>query len=163
RSAPSTSPPVPSAPRSRWGRIRAPSPAAPNRPKSTWPTPTATPCRSSTRPASAGPGPSPLPPIPGRRWAAVPTPWPSLPPGRHGLIRHIIYVIKENRTFDQVMGSLGRGDGDPALDLFGEESAPNQRALARQFVTLDNFYADADVSADGWSWSTAAEANTYVQ
>lgn len=78
-------------------------------------------------------------------------------------IKHVIYVIKENRTYDQVLGSLEKGNGDPSLNLFGEESAPNQRQLARQFVTLDNFYADAEVSADGWNWSTAAIANTYVQ
>jgi YVTN family beta-propeller protein len=78
-------------------------------------------------------------------------------------IRHVIYVIKENRTYDQVLGSLGQGNGDPSLTLFGDDSAPNQRALARQFVTLDNFYADAEVSADGWNWSTAGTANTYVQ
>lgn len=78
-------------------------------------------------------------------------------------IKHVIYVIKENRTYDQVLGSLEQGNGDPSLNLFGEESAPNQRQLARQFVTLDNFYADAEVSADGWNWSTAAKANTYVQ
>ncbi|MBR8834742.1 MAG: hypothetical protein DSM106950_12065 [Stigonema ocellatum SAG 48.90 = DSM 106950] len=78
-------------------------------------------------------------------------------------IKHVIYIIKENRTYDQVFGSLGQGNGDPSLNLFGEESAPNQRQLARQFVTLDNFYADAEVSADGWNWSTAAIANTYVQ
>jgi hypothetical protein len=84
-------------------------------------------------------------------------------PGDPSPIKHVIYVIKENRTFDQVFGNLGRGNGDPSLDLFGEESAPNQRALARRFVTLDNFSADAEVSADGWNWSTAAEANTYVQ
>ena len=78
-------------------------------------------------------------------------------------IRHVIYVVKENRTYDQVLGSLGRGNGDPMLNLFGEESAPNTRALARRFVTLDNFYASAEVSADGWNWSTAASANSYVQ
>lgn len=78
-------------------------------------------------------------------------------------IKHVIYVVKENRTFDQVFGSLGRGNGDPSLNLFDDASAPNQRQLARQFVTLDNFYADAEVSADGWNWSTAAYANTYVQ
>ncbi len=78
-------------------------------------------------------------------------------------IKHVIYVVKENRTFDQVLGSLGRGNGDPSLNLFGDESAPNQRLLAKQFVTLDNFYADAEVSADGWNWSTAANANRYVQ
>jgi YVTN family beta-propeller protein len=78
-------------------------------------------------------------------------------------IKHVIYVIKENRTFDQVFGSLGKGNGDPALNLFGDESAPNQRALEKQFVTLDNFYSDAEVSADGWNWATGAEANSYVQ
>ena len=82
---------------------------------------------------------------------------------RRSPIRHVIYVIKENRTYDQVLGSLGQGNGDPSLTLFGDDSAPNQRALARQFVTLDNFYADAEVSADGWNWSTAGTANTYVQ
>jgi YVTN family beta-propeller protein len=78
-------------------------------------------------------------------------------------IKHVIYVIKENRTYDQVLGSLGRGNGDPSLNLFDDQSAPNQRQLAREFVTLDNFYADSEVSADGWNWSTAAYANTYVQ
>lgn len=78
-------------------------------------------------------------------------------------IQHVIYIIKENRTYDQVFGSLEKGNGDPSLNLFGEESAPNTRQLARQFITLDNFYADAEVSADGWNWSTAAIANTYVQ
>jgi YVTN family beta-propeller protein len=78
-------------------------------------------------------------------------------------IQHVIYVIKENRTFDQEFGSLGKGNGDPALNLFGDESAPNARALEKQFVTLDNFYSDAEVSADGWNWATGAEANSYVQ
>jgi hypothetical protein len=78
-------------------------------------------------------------------------------------MKHAIYVIRENRTYDQVLGSLGRGNGDASLDLFDDASAPNTRELARRFVTLDNFYADAEVSADGWNWSTAAEANTYVQ
>ena len=84
-------------------------------------------------------------------------------PGDPSTIKHVIYVIRENRTFDQVLGSLGKGNGDPSLNLFDDDSAPNARELARRFVTLDNFYADAEVSADGWNWSTAAEANTYVQ
>jgi YVTN family beta-propeller protein len=84
-------------------------------------------------------------------------------PGDPSPIKHVIYIIKENRTYDQVLGGLGRGNGDPGLELFGEESAPNHRQLARRFVTLDNFFADAEVSADGWNWSTAALANTYVQ
>jgi YVTN family beta-propeller protein len=78
-------------------------------------------------------------------------------------IKHVIYVIKENRTFDQEFGSLGKGNGDPKLNLFGDESAPNARALEKQFVTLDNFYSDAEVSADGWNWAVGAEANSYVQ
>jgi len=84
-------------------------------------------------------------------------------PGDASPIKHVIYIIKENRTYDQVFGSLGKGNGDPALNLFGDESATNIRALARKFVTLDNFYASAEVSADGWNWSTAANANGYVQ
>ncbi|WP_161798252.1 bifunctional YncE family protein/alkaline phosphatase family protein [Aneurinibacillus tyrosinisolvens] len=78
-------------------------------------------------------------------------------------IKHVIYIVKENRTYDQVFGSLGKGNGDPSLNLFGDETAPNHRQLARQFATIDNFFADAEVSADGWNWSTAAMANTYVQ
>ncbi len=83
--------------------------------------------------------------------------------GNSSPIKHVIYVVKENRTYDQVFGSLGKGNGDPSLNLFGDESATNIRRLARQFVTLDNFYASAEVSADGWNWSTAANANGYVQ
>ncbi len=78
-------------------------------------------------------------------------------------IKHVIYVVKENRTYDQVLGSLGKGNGDPSLNLFGDESAPNTRGLAKQYVTFDNFYADADVSADGWDWVTQANANLYNQ
>jgi YVTN family beta-propeller protein len=78
-------------------------------------------------------------------------------------IKHVIYVIKENRTYDQEFGSLGKGNGDPSLNLFGDDSAPNARALQRRFVTLDNLYANSEVSADGWSWSTEATANTYDQ
>jgi hypothetical protein len=84
-------------------------------------------------------------------------------PGDPSPVKHVIYVIKENRTYDQIFGSLEKGNGDPALNLFDDASAPNTRELARRFVTLDNFYADAEVSADGWNWSTAAEANSYVQ
>jgi YVTN family beta-propeller protein len=83
--------------------------------------------------------------------------------GASSPVQHIIYVVKENRTYDQIFGSLGRGNGDPSLNLFGDSVAPNIRALARQFVTLDNFYANAEVSADGWNWSTQANSNTYVQ
>jgi Phosphoesterase family len=77
-------------------------------------------------------------------------------------IRHVIYVIKENRTYDQVLGSLGKGDGDPSLNLFGDDAAPNHRELARRFTLFDNFYADADVSADGLSWTVSAGVSDYV-
>jgi len=78
-------------------------------------------------------------------------------------IKHVIYVIKENRTYDQVLGDLPRGNGDPALCLFPREVTPNQHALAERFVLLDNFYCCAEVSADGWQWSTAGMASAYTQ
>jgi YVTN family beta-propeller protein len=81
--------------------------------------------------------------------------------GRSALIRHVIYVLKENRTYDQVLGDLGRGNGDPSLAVLGTPVTPNQHRLARQFVTLDNFYADGAVSGDGWQWSAGAYANTH--
>ena len=79
-----------------------------------------------------------------------------------GAIRHVIYVVKENRTYDQVLGDIGKGDGDPGLVLFDEDSAPNHRELARRFTLFDNFYADADVSADGQSWTVAAGVTDYI-
>ncbi|MBO0743983.1 MAG: phosphoesterase, partial [Candidatus Dormibacteraeota bacterium] len=78
-------------------------------------------------------------------------------------IQHVIYVVRENRTFDQEFGSLGKGNGDPQLNLFGDDSAPNSRALERNFVTLDNFYADAEVSAQGWNWDVAANSDPYSE
>jgi YVTN family beta-propeller protein len=77
-------------------------------------------------------------------------------------IKHVIYVIKENRTYDQVFGDLVGGDGDPSLTLFHDDAAPNHRELARRFVLLDKFYADAEISADGHNWSTQAAATDYV-
>lgn len=71
-------------------------------------------------------------------------------------IEHVIYIIKENRTYDQVFGDLKQGDGDPNLCLFGEDVTPNHHRLAREFVLLDNTYCDGEVSQDGWEWSTAA-------
>ncbi len=78
-------------------------------------------------------------------------------------IKHVIYVIKENRTYDQILGDLKEGNGDANLCLFGEDVTPNQHALSREFVLLDNFYDDAEVSADGHNWSTAAYATDYVE
>ncbi len=78
-------------------------------------------------------------------------------------IEHVIYIVKENRTYDQVLGDLKEGNGDPSLVLFGEKVTPNLHKLAREFVLLDNFYVSADVSADGHNWSLAAIAPDYVQ
>ena len=78
-------------------------------------------------------------------------------------IKHVIYVVKENRTYDQVLGDMKEGNGDPSLCLFGEDVTPNQHTIAREFVLLDNFYVDAEVSADGHNWSMAAYATDYTE
>ncbi len=87
-------------------------------------------------------------------------------PGKEGgvsPIRYVIYILKENRTYDQVLGDLSIGNGDSSLCLFGENVTPNQHALAREFVLLDNFYVESEVSADGHEWSTAAYATDFVE
>ena len=78
-------------------------------------------------------------------------------------IKHVFYVIRENRSYDQVLGDLGVGNGDPNLCLYGEDVTPNAHALAREFVLLDNFYVDAEVSADGHAFSTAAYATDAIE
>ncbi len=80
-----------------------------------------------------------------------------------GPIRHVIYVIKENRSYDEVLGDIGAADGDPSLVLFGEHVTPNQHAIAQRFGVFDRFFENAHVSADGHSWSTAAFANDYLE
>ncbi|MBM3783340.1 MAG: bifunctional YncE family protein/alkaline phosphatase family protein [Acidobacteria bacterium] len=85
-------------------------------------------------------------------------------PARSGdpsLIEHVVYIIKENRTYDQLFGDLPRGNGDPALVLFGQDVTPNQRKIAQQFVLLDNFYATGGNSADGHQWATQANETAY--
>lgn len=77
-------------------------------------------------------------------------------------IKHVIYIIKENRTYDQVLGDLPQGNGDRSLTLFGRDVTPNLHALAERFVLLDNFYCCAEVSADGWNWSTSGMASEYA-
>jgi DNA-binding beta-propeller fold protein YncE len=77
-------------------------------------------------------------------------------------IKHVIYIIKENRTYDQVLGDLGVGDGDPSVTMYGADITPNQHALARQFGVLDNFYDSGDVSGDGHVWSTSASVSDYL-
>lgn len=76
-------------------------------------------------------------------------------------IKHVIYVIKENRTYDQILGDLKIGNGDPSLTLYGEDITPNEHKLARQFGVLDNFYDSGEVSGDGHQWSTAAITSDY--
>ncbi len=78
-------------------------------------------------------------------------------------IDHLVYIIKENRTYDQVFGDLPSGNGDPSLTLFGKDVTPNQHALAQRFALFDNFYVCAEVSADGWQWSTSGTANQYTE
>ncbi|MBL8240850.1 MAG: bifunctional YncE family protein/alkaline phosphatase family protein [Bryobacterales bacterium] len=78
-------------------------------------------------------------------------------------IEHIVYIIKENRTYDQILGDIGKGNSDPSLTVFGQKVTPNHHKLANEFVLLDNFYVNADVSADGHNWSMAAIAPDYVQ
>lgn len=71
-------------------------------------------------------------------------------------ITHVIYIIKENRTYDQVFGDMPKGNGDPSLVMFGEEITPNHHKIAREFVLLDNLYCNGHVSRDGHPWSTSA-------
>lgn len=109
---------------------------------------TLTPYSDATRLAPAGaPAASPIP----RRV------------GESSAIKHVFYVIRENRTYDQILGDLDRGNGDPALALFGETITPNAHALARQFVTLDNFYVNAEVSYSGHEVSMGAYSTDVVE
>ena len=83
--------------------------------------------------------------------------------GSSSPIKHVFYVIRENRTYDQVLGDLTEGNGDPKLALFARDVTPNAHGLAQSFVVFDNFYVDADVSFDGHAFSTAAYATDVVQ
>lgn len=83
--------------------------------------------------------------------------------GNTSPIKYVFYIIKENRTYDQVLGDMHEGNGDTSLVLFGEKITPNLHRLAREFVLLDNFYADGEVSADGHNWSTSANATDYLE
>jgi YVTN family beta-propeller protein len=78
-------------------------------------------------------------------------------------IRYVFYIIKENRTYDQVLSDIPGGNGDKSLLLFGEKITPNQHALAKEFVLLDNFYCDGEVSADGHNWSMGAYATGFLE
>lgn len=78
-------------------------------------------------------------------------------------IKYIFYIIKENRTYDQVLGDMPEGNGDPKLVLFGENVTPNQHAIAREFVLLDNLYVNGEVSADGHNWTMGGYATDYLE
>jgi YVTN family beta-propeller protein len=83
--------------------------------------------------------------------------------GEPSVFKHVIYVIKENRSYDQVLGDMPEGNGDPSLCTFGERFTPNQHKLAREFVLLDNTYCSGICSADGHQWTDSALANEYVE
>jgi hypothetical protein len=102
--------------------------------------------------------------------AAQLPPRPDQPPrpvperaGEPSLFDHVVYLIKENRTYDQVLGDLPQGNGDPSLCIFGDDVTPNQHKIAREFVLLDNTYCSGILSADGHNWSTAAFATDYLE
>ena len=97
---------------------------------------------SAVRPADS--------PIPGKLGEASP-------------IKYCLYIVKENRTYDQVFGDMKEGRGDPKLCLFPERVTPNHHRLARDFVLLDNFYVESEVSADGHEWTMGAYASDYVE
>jgi hypothetical protein len=78
-------------------------------------------------------------------------------------IEHVIYIIKENRTYDQVLSDIPRGNRDESLLMFGRDVTPNQHAIAERFVLLDNFYCAAEVSGNGWNYSVGSLANPYVE
>ena len=82
-------------------------------------------------------------------------------PGDASLINHVVFIVRENRTYDQVLGDLGRGAGDSSLVIFGRDVTPNAHALSEQFVTLDHFFASGGNSADGHHWLTQANETDY--
>ncbi|MCI0334839.1 MAG: beta-propeller fold lactonase family protein [Planctomycetes bacterium] len=83
--------------------------------------------------------------------------------GEPSLIRHVVYIIKENRTYDQVFGDIEAGNGDASLCIFGEQVTPNHHKIAREFVLLDNSYCAGILSADGHQWSTSAFTTDYME
>jgi DNA-binding beta-propeller fold protein YncE len=94
--------------------------------------------------------------------SSTPNPVPSSP-GLASPIKYCIYIVKENRTYDQILGDMTEGNGDASLCLFPERVTPNQHKIARDYVLLDNFYVDAEVSADGHEWSMGAYATDFVE
>src|SRR6185503_7932233 len=102
--------------------------------------------------------------------AAKLPPRPDVPPrpvpervGEPSLFKHVVYIIKENRTYDQVLGDMTEGNGDASLCIFGEKFTPNQHKLVREFVLLDNTYCSGILSADGHQWTDSAMSTDYVE
>ncbi|MGE5294981.1 MAG: bifunctional YncE family protein/alkaline phosphatase family protein, partial [Solirubrobacterales bacterium] len=83
--------------------------------------------------------------------------------GEPSVFEHVVYIIKENRTYDQVLGDVAEGNGDPSLCVFGEQITPNQHKMVREFVLLDNTYCSGLLSADGHQWSDTAFATDYME
>ncbi len=83
--------------------------------------------------------------------------------GESSPIEHVVYILKENRTYDQVLGDMKEGDGDPRLCIFGEEVTPNHHAISREFALLDNFYCNGVLSADGHSWAMEGAVTGYLE
>jgi YVTN family beta-propeller protein len=88
---------------------------------------------------------------------------PPIAIGKNSPVKYVFYIIKENRTYDQVLSDIKQGNGDSTLLLFGRKYTPNLHSLAESFVLLDNFYVNAEVSADGHNWSMGAYANDYLE
>jgi YVTN family beta-propeller protein len=92
----------------------------------------------------------------------LPAPVPTVT-GQASVFKHVVYLIKENRTFDQVYGDMGKGNADPSLCLYGQEVTPNQHALASEFALLDNFYCNGVKSTDGHAWVCEGNAVDYIE
>jgi YVTN family beta-propeller protein len=83
--------------------------------------------------------------------------------GEPSVFKHVVYIIKENRTYDQVLGDMSKGNGDPALCIFGQEVTPNTHKLADDFILLDNFYVSGKCSAEGHMWTDASIVTDYIE
>jgi DNA-binding beta-propeller fold protein YncE len=90
-------------------------------------------------------------------------PGAAVPDEMRSPIQHVLYIVKGGRSYDQVFGDLGKGNGEPSATIFGEDVAPNHRKLARDFVLFDNFYTNGDVSVDGRFWATASLAPAFIE
>src|SRR5581483_4153619 len=90
------------------------------------------------------------------------SPPPGTPLRPNGPIKHVFYIVRENRTYDQVLGDDPRGDADPGLTLFGRRITPNIHALVKRFPLLDHVYANSQASIDGHFWTAAAKVSDYV-